>query len=352
MNPAVSIIVPVYNTEDYLPRCLDSLSKQTLKGIEILLVIDRNSNEESRKITEDYSKRDIRMKVLNSNAYGASAVRNTGLRYAKGDYIGFVDSDDYVMPEMFSDLYSFVTQHSLDIAVSGILRDNANSQSLQTFMLYPEEITRIPHISRRNFMYKWVLSTQANPVWNKLYRREFLSTHNLFFDETIRMSEDGVFNASCFSLANSAGSMKQAYYVYFNRPGSQMYTINTVDTLRDFQLRWDVFQKCAEHNPDGDSLLAITSLRLIANAMFFFKIRNRPLEEACDFAELLISTLGLQPYLEIALRPEVLPVFAKESHMGKEALENFGKFAESAKNGKEKLLEWQLYFKNVIEKKG
>ncbi|WP_028550025.1 glycosyltransferase [Paenibacillus sp. UNC451MF] len=352
MSPAVSIIVPIYNAEAYLPRCLDSLCRQTLSSVEILLVIDGNSNKESRSIAEAYCSRESRMKILSTQAYGASTVRNIGLRYAKGDYIGFVDSDDYVMPEMFDELYSFASTHSLDIAVSGILRDNADSKPIHAQMLYREEVTRASLTSRRNFMYKWVLSTQANPVWNKLYRRAFLQQNDLFFNEMIQMGEDAVFNTSCFSLADSAGSMNQAYYVYYNRPSSQMYTVQTKDTLRDFQHRWEVFQNCAERVPNGDTLLAMASLRLIANAIYIFKIRNQLLEEACDFAGLIISHLGLQPYLEVALQPEVLPVFAKECHMDEAALQNFRKFAESAYNGKEKLLEWQLYFKNVIEKKG
>ncbi|GAA4867873.1 hypothetical protein GCM10023310_54410 [Paenibacillus vulneris] len=352
MSPSVSIIVPIYNTEAYLPRCLDSLIGQTLSNVEILLLVDGNSSEESRNIAEEYGKKDSRMKILSTLAYGASAVRNVGLQYAQGEYIGFVDSDDYVKPEMFEELYSFALTHSLDIAVSGILRDNDNSEPIQTQMLYSEEITLASEMTRRNFMYKWVLSAQANPVWNKLYRRAFLQQYDLAFNERVRMGEDAVFNTSCFSLADSAGSISQAYYVYYNRPSSQMYTIQAMDTLRDFQLRWEVFQSCSGRIPNGDTLLAMASLRLIANAIYIYKIRNQPLEDACDFAELLISRLGLQPFLELALQPEVLPVFAKECHMNETALHNFRKFAESAYHGKEKLLEWQLYFKNVIEKKG
>ncbi|WP_165861439.1 glycosyltransferase family 2 protein [Paenibacillus paeoniae] len=352
MTPYVSIIVPIYNTERYLPRCLDSLSRQTLVHAEILLVIDRKSSQESCKIAEAYCEKDSRMKLLHSNVQGASAVRNIGLRHATGEYIGFVDSDDYVMPEMFADLYSFASTHSLDIAVSGIWRDNADAKALQVHMLYPNEITRIPQTSRQDFMYKWVLSNQAYFVWNKLYRKSFLDQHELFFNEKIIIGEDSVFNANCFSLAVSAGSTEKAYYIYYNRQSSQMYSIDTKQLQQDFQLRWDAFNKCAGRISEGDNLIAIASLRMVTNALFMYKIKNRTLEEACDFVAQLISNLEMQPYIEIALQPNILSEFAIQSHMDASALNNFKRFAESVSMGKDKLLEWQLYYKNVIEKKG
>jgi len=352
MSPNVSIIVPVFNTEEYLPRCLDSLRKQTLNDIEILLVMDGCTSEESYRVSEEYCKKDSRMKIWTENARGASAVRNVGLRYARGEYVGFVDSDDYVMPEMFSELYSYSSAESLDIGVCGILRDNANQQPLQILMQYPQEITSLVDTTRRDFMYKWVLSPQANSVCNKVYRRKFLTQHDLAFEETVSMGEDAFFNASCFSVAHSAGSVDQAYYVYFNRPGSMMYTINTADSLRDFRLRWEGLQQCAAHISQGETLLAVSALRLIANAIFIFKIRGQPLEDACEFADHLVTALGMKPYLEVALQPTVLSDFARVSHISNVALEHFRSFAESAYKGKEKLLERQRYYSNVIEKKG
>ncbi|RED83975.1 glycosyltransferase family 2 protein [Cohnella phaseoli] len=352
MRPKVSIIVPIYNTEKYLPRCLDSLRNQTLNDLEILLVMDQCTSEESYRISEEYCKKDSRMMIWSENVRGASAVRNVGLRYAQGEYVGFVDSDDYVMPEMFAELYSFSSKKSLDIGVCGILRDNADRRPLQILLQYPKETTSLLNTARRDFMYKWVLSPQANSVCNKVYRRGFLTQHEIAFEETISMGEDAFFNANCFSVAHSAGSICQAYYVYFNRPGSMMYTINTADSLRDFKLRWEGLQQCAAYIPQGETLLAVSALRLIANAIFIFKIRSQPLEDACEFADHLVTVLGMKPYLEVALQPMVLSDFARVSNMSNVALEHFRSFAESAYKGKKKLLERQRYYSNVIEKKG
>ncbi len=352
MKPDVSIIVPVYNTEDYLPRCLDSLAKQTLRHTEFLLVIDKNSNEESRRITEEYCAHDSRFQLVNADANGASAVRNTGLRLAQGEYVGFVDSDDYALPEMYSSLFSFASHTAVDIAVSGIYRNKANSQELQTLILYPEETTSISNTTRLRFLYQWVLSPQANPVWNKLYRNDFLVRHGLFFDESVQMGEDAAFNTNCFALASSAGSIDQANYVYFNRPGSITYVIEPEPVLRDFERRWHCFHQVANTIPDGKSLLAVASLRLIANSIFFFKTRNRTLEEACTYAAHMIASLRMQPYLEFALRPGILTEFERATRMDAIAASHFRMFAEAASKGKNSLLEWQLYYQNAIEKRG
>lgn len=352
MRPEVSIIVPVYNTEDYLPRCLDSIIKQTLRKLEILLVIDNNSNEKSRSIVEAYCAQDSRMQLVNTDARGASAVRNVGIRLAQGEYVGFVDSDDYVLPEMYTSLYSYVSNSAVDIAVSGIYRDNANSQGLQNLIHYPKETMPISNTSRLRFLYKWVLSPQANPVWNKIYRKEFLLEHGLLFDESVVMGEDAVFNANCFAVANSAGSIDQAHYVYFNRPGSITYVIEPAAVIRDFARRWYCFLNIANGIPSGESLLAVASLRLIANSIFFFKTRNKTLEEACEYTAQMIASLHMQPYLEIALRPDVLTEFGRESRMDETSISNFRKFAKAASKGKSALLEWQMYYQNVIEKRG
>ncbi|QTH42281.1 glycosyltransferase [Cohnella sp. LGH] len=355
MKPVVSVIVPIYNNEEYLPRCLNSLYSQSLHHLEIILVVDAGSNAASRRIAFEYGAKDSRVIIIESEARGASAVRNVGLRHSTGSYIGFTDSDDYLLPDMFTSLYAFAAEQSLDIAVSGIWRDNNIGEPPYSLMRYPAEITHVPQINRHQFLYKWVLSNQSYFVWNKLYRKSFLDQHSLRFDEQIKMGEDAVFNLCCFAKADSAGSIDQAHYIYFNRPGSQQYAVNTTEIVHDFQQRWNAFQETASSLPsiaDRDSLLAIAALRLVTNALFLYKIRGYALEDACEFTAFIIANLELQRYLEAALLPDVLTIFARVSHMDERSLLHFRKLAEAVSHGKEALLEWQLYFKNVIEKKG
>ena len=115
-NMKISIIVPVYNVEKYLERCLDSLINQTLKDIEIICIND-GSTDNSSEILKEYAKKDSRIIIINQNNQGISVARNNGMNKAKGKYIGFVDSDDWVDLDFFEKLYKAAEKHNAQIAV-------------------------------------------------------------------------------------------------------------------------------------------------------------------------------------------------------------------------------------------
>lgn len=116
INPKVSIIVPVYNVENYLENCIESILNQTLQDIELILVND-GSTDGCRKICDEYAKKDNRITVIHKDYGGVSSARNAGLDISKGKYIGFVDSDDYVDLEMYDKLYKLCESNNSDIAV-------------------------------------------------------------------------------------------------------------------------------------------------------------------------------------------------------------------------------------------
>ncbi|WP_145871301.1 glycosyltransferase family 2 protein, partial [Bacillus licheniformis] len=114
MKPFISIIVPMYNVEDYIEECVDSLRRQTLKNIEIILV-DDGSPDRSGEIARTYCSLDARVKVIHKKNGGLSSARNAGLQAATGDYVGFVDGDDFVLPAMFENMYAAAKKDDLDI---------------------------------------------------------------------------------------------------------------------------------------------------------------------------------------------------------------------------------------------
>lgn len=120
-NPKVSIIIPVYNTEKYLSRCLNSLVKQTLHDIEIICIND-GSEDNSLSILENYASSDERIVLIDQKNQGQSVARNRGIEIARGKYIGFVDSDDWVDDNYFEKLYCAAENNNCDIAVAGIIR--------------------------------------------------------------------------------------------------------------------------------------------------------------------------------------------------------------------------------------
>ena len=125
--PKVSIIVPVYNVEKYLSKCLDSIVNQTLKDIEIICIND-GSVDNSQSVLEAYAKKDTRIKVINQENLGLSCARNKGIDIAQGEYIGFVDSDDWIDLEFYEELYNNAINTQSDIAASSILRKRLITQ--------------------------------------------------------------------------------------------------------------------------------------------------------------------------------------------------------------------------------
>jgi len=125
----VSIIVPVYNVEKYLEKCLESIINQTLKNLEIICVND-GSTDNSLQILEDYAKKDQRIKIINKKNRGSGAAKNTGMKNASGEYIGFVDSDDWVDLAMFEKLYNRAKSQKSDMVMCPIyIYDNVNQGS-------------------------------------------------------------------------------------------------------------------------------------------------------------------------------------------------------------------------------
>ena len=118
MNPKISIIVPIYNVEKYLPKCIDSIINQTLENIEIILVND-GSTDSCAEIIESYANKDNRIKVIHKKNGGQSSARNMGLDIAKGEYIGFVDSDDWLHYDMYENMYKSIKKVNSDLCVCG-----------------------------------------------------------------------------------------------------------------------------------------------------------------------------------------------------------------------------------------
>ena len=119
--PEISVIVPVYNCEKYIGKCIESILNQTFKDLELIL-IDDGSADESGKICDEYKIQDKRVKVIHEKNSGVSIARNVGINVAKGKYIGFVDSDDYLAPDMYESLYENLMKSHADVAICGIMK--------------------------------------------------------------------------------------------------------------------------------------------------------------------------------------------------------------------------------------
>ena len=226
-NPRVSVIIPVYNVSSFLFECLDSVSSQTLKDIEIICVEDA-STDMSAKILAEISAKDSRIIVEHhSENRGLAAARNTGLSLARGDFIYFLDSDDF-----------FARDDSLERLYIGAVVDDADETIGGLMRWFAESGLRNPGW-HKGYMVRKVSGKPLDELpqlWcnviacNKLFRREFLDTHGLRFDESLRKHEDDLFSCKSHILAKRISIRPEPTYIYRQgRPDSIMATAKKKD---------------------------------------------------------------------------------------------------------------------------
>ena len=211
----VSIIVPVYNQEKYISMCLDSLVNQTLKDIEIVIINDGSKDKTEEKIKpyiEKYKDKIVYKKIPNG---GVANARNTGLKIATGEYIGFVDSDDFIALDMYEKLYSKTKENNADITVSGYFFDYENG----TFKNY--ELDEESLFSKSIHESKEILLNTTPFITNKIFKRSFIEENNFYF-EKYRIFEDLLFTYKAFLKANKIDKVNECFYHYCRRKGESV----------------------------------------------------------------------------------------------------------------------------------
>ncbi len=211
----ISVIVPIYNVEDYLPRCLESIVSQTYKDLEIILV-DDGSTDSSGIICDDYAHNDSRIQVIHKENGGLSSARNFGLRVASGEYVLMPDGDDALHPRMIESLYNLITSGDYDFAMCYAAVVNSVPEKIDTAIDY-SNITIINQEDCMGGLFQ--VSHKIRHfvvVWNKLYRYNMIADIN-FINTS---SEDTCFNTMAFLRTNKAIVLHQNLYYYFMRPSS------------------------------------------------------------------------------------------------------------------------------------
>ena len=213
---SVSIIVPVYNTEKYLHKCLDSLINQTLKDIEIICVND-GSTDDSLKILNEYAQKDSRIKIITQENKKQGAARNAGLEIATGEYIGYVDSDDWVDLDFYEKLYNAATKHHFDIALGTNIRVKKNFNKKRLNINEEKEYTTLQEKLDVNVQWK-------NPCpTNKIYKKTLLDKNNIKWPEGV-FCEDRIYTLKAVYYANGIVTVPNVNYYYYKNPSS---TVNT-----------------------------------------------------------------------------------------------------------------------------
>lgn len=212
----ISIIVPTYNIEDYLPKCLDSILAQTYKELEII-VVDDGSTDMTSQICDNYALEDERIRVIHQRNRGLSGARNAGLKIATGDYIGYVDGDDYIAPSMYELMLRACEDNKTDLAVCGYEQMGPGARKVefsgQTYLMGREDALDAYVCDNRSFHI-------YNSVWSKLFKKELVA--GVEFPEG-HNSEDIMYTGRALATCNKCVFVDKPLYFYtLDRSGSIM----------------------------------------------------------------------------------------------------------------------------------
>lgn len=249
-HPRFSIIVPVYNTKRYLPKCIESLRRQTLRDIQIIIV-DDGSNDGSDRLIDEYGRKDARISVVHQPNSGLAAARNSGIKRACGEYIGFVDSDDWVEADMFERLLSAAESNQADIAITGVktVRFGIVSGVLQQSETVRQLRTNDDIFAYRKYCYgAGSDKTDREPipryVWNSGFRRTFIQKYHLAFQNAL--CEDDIFTLQALRHAACVVLVPGSPYCYRRDDQASITHSFSHHALRFYSRNMEIIQKLAE----------------------------------------------------------------------------------------------------------
>lgn len=263
----ISVIIPIYNVEDYLPQCLDSVLEQTHQNLEIILVND-GSTDSCGEICDGYANKDSRIKVIHKENGGLSDARNAGIKIANGEFIAFIDSDDWISPNFCEILLKTALQNKAEIVECGFAKfENDNeinleksSEKSEKFVYNTEEAVEL--------LMKETLKQMA---CNKLFKRDIIK--NIFFEKN-RKHEDEFWTYQIFGNANQIVKINKVLYFYRQHSQSIMginYSISRLDGLLALEKR---IHFMAEKFPDSKDLAL--KIFCFASMYHYQKIAKNP----------------------------------------------------------------------------
>lgn len=232
MNKVVSVIVPVYNSEKYLERCIDSILKQTYKSLNVIIIND-GSTDSSYKIAERFSVLDQRITLIDQENKGVSAARNKGLENVTGKYVLFVDADDYIESNMIELLVDASEKYNAQITSSGLFKEESASdrpgKRLESIAFNSNEIIVLNNNDLRCVFPEKLNTAVFHSPYAKLYRFDYIKQNHAFFDTEISLGEDYLFNLPLFRNIDKyvyIGRALYHYMIYSNNTLSKKFRID------------------------------------------------------------------------------------------------------------------------------
>ncbi|MCW9130896.1 glycosyltransferase [Bacillus paramycoides] len=309
MSKKVSVIIPVYNAEKYITQCIESLLSQTLQECEFIFVND-GSKDTSRQILERYQKLDNRIKLVNQKNQGVSIARNKGLQIAIGEYIGFVDADDYIEPDMYEILYNSAKQSNCDVVISNF-KWEIKRHKIITKYSFPVDIVLKTDYIEQDLLPYFLKEDNLNTVCNKIYRNNLIKEKKVEFPEKVVLGEDGMFNIQFFSNATSVKYIDYTGYHYREVVGSATKNISEKDYFkRAVEVYTMELPKIYTDKIDNVRMSQLKSIKFINSVMSYIHIYFTPCEH--------VSFIKRYEYVKNMVRNkyvrEALPVYCRETY--------------------------------------
>lgn len=210
-NPMVSIIVPVYNVEKYLGKCIKSLLQQTYSNIQIILIND-GSTDSSGIICNKYSDFDKRIFVLHKQNEGVSVARNAGIDISIGEYLLFVDGDDWLEDNAVAELIEIQKNDNSDVIMFGFFQEDFNGNNQKSISFQKNHLKNKDQIMKA--LPDLIKNESINPLWNKLYKSNIIKDNDIKLDNLISIGEDALFNYKVFSKINCLTIIDKCFYHY------------------------------------------------------------------------------------------------------------------------------------------
>ncbi|MEX2784914.1 glycosyltransferase family 2 protein [Streptococcus sp. H49] len=243
MNHKISVIVPVYNVEEYLKRCLDSLVNQTYEHLEIIIVND-GSQDHSLAIAESFARKDKRINIINQENAGLSAARNTALQHITGDYVAFLDSDDWLEKDAYAYMLQLLMEKDADICVGAIRRAAQKSPLSQDAP--PKEVLLTQEAYAKKY-FKIDSQSIEYYVWNKLYKRQVVE--GVVFPEGLYAEDVPATFRYILNAQKIVVTDKIIYNYFINNHGlTATFTAKKFDVLQ----AWDMVVEAANHSGHAD----------------------------------------------------------------------------------------------------
>ena len=269
--PKISIIVPVYNTSKYLTKCIDSLLNQTLSDIEIIIIND-GSKDNSESIIKTYS--DPRIRYYSQNNSGIGKTRNKGIKLATGEFLSFIDSDDYISPDFCEKMYEKAIQDKCDLVVCNFFLDKDNK--LEEFKIKPFKDGSLK--TSPNILY----NINLGPC-NKIYKRDLIINNNILFNEELKY-EDVPFVCKSLKYASKIGKVEDflTYYVIHSQSETTTRDETIFDIFKISDIVIDLFKDTSYLKEDLSKVI----IRIIIDYMVQeryqkdLKVANKFIDEA------------------------------------------------------------------------